>query len=397
MPILVTTLVLATGKGLFLSTIMVYLLVVAKLGTLAATAAWSLWGAASVLVSIPVGMLLDRVSGRMFRVAAASGAAMLLAAVAYTREPVALLLVLTLGGAFDSAANVARRALLASGTGDPVAALAWARTVSNIGFALGGLLAAWLLSDPTRAGFRLGYLGVAVGYLLLAAFFATTSLRRAPTGTAERPQPQHRGIRNLRLGVTLATATGILYVHSTLLTTIMPLWVTRFTDVPVWAIGWLIALNAVLVIVAQIPVSRRASTAPGAVHCMRRSTLWIAACCALLGTCRYGPIGWQVAALVAATVTVTFGELLQAAGEWGLAATLAGDREHGFFQAACVFGESAQAALGPVLLGTLITALPVLGWPVLIAVAGLGRVVTGFLASPEHRPTLAALASPPPT
>ncbi|MGC4804949.1 hypothetical protein [Micromonospora sp. DT233] len=395
--LLSVTLLLSVGKGMFLATALIYLLQVAGLGTLTATAGMTLWGAASAAVTIPTGKLIDRGRGRVVGTVSAVGVAVLIPVLAHLRTPGALLAVLFVAGGLDSAGNVVRRALFAGGTDDSLGALAWARTASNVGFALGGLCSVWLLTERSAGAFQAGYAAIGVGYVVMAACFAATAMfaRRpvdAPAaserplhaeGATERPlRAEGAARRPPRAGTALAAATATLTIHATLLSVVLPLWVSGHTDVPVAVLGWLVALNAVITIGGQIPVSRLATTTARALRCLRGSAVWTAACCALLGVVPLVPSDGQLYLLIAATVTLTAGEMLEAAGEWGLSATLASAGEHGYFQSACVLGEATQSAAGPLLVGGLVTALPVLSWPVLIAVIGVGRYLAGLIVPP---------------
>jgi hypothetical protein len=399
--LLSATLLLSVGKGTFLTTALIYLLHVAGMGPLAATAAMTLWGAASALVTIPTGMLIDRGRGRLLGSVSAAAVAALVPAVAHLSTPWVLMLVLFVAGGLDSAGNVVRRAVFASGSADSLGALAWARTVSNVGFALGGLASVWLLSAGTPAAFGVGYALIGVGYAVMAVCFATTALLRGPRparpadgdavaapppvpAPASGGRPASDGGRSRRAGGALATATAILTVHATLLNVVLPLWISGHTAVPIAVLGWLTALNAVITIGGQIPVSRLATTGVRALRCLRASAIWTAGCCALLGAVPLLPPAGQLGLLLAATVALTAGEMFEAAGEWGLSATLAQDGEHGYFQSACVLGEATQSAVGPLLVGTLVTALPVLSWPVLIVVIGLGRSIAGRILPPAE-------------
>jgi hypothetical protein len=339
-------------------------------------------------------MLIDRGRGRLLGSVSAAAVAVLVPAVAHLSTPWVLMLVLFVAGGLDSAGNVVRRAVFAAGSADSLGALAWARTVSNVGFALGGLASVWLLSTGTPAAFGVGYALIGVGYAVMAVCFATTALLRGPrparpadgdavAAPASDGGPVSDG-RSRRAGGALATATAILTVHATLLNVVLPLWVSGHTAVPIAVLGWLTALNAVITIGGQIPVSRLATTGVRALRCLRASAIWTAGCCALLGTVPLLPPAGQLGLLLAATVALTAGEMFEAAGEWGLSATLAQDGEHGYFQSACVLGEATQSAVGPLLVGTLVTALPVLSWPVLIVVIGLGRSIAGRILPPAE-------------
>jgi hypothetical protein len=379
--LLSVTLLLSIGKGMFLATALIYLLKVAGLSTLTATTAMTLWGAASAAVTLPVGRLIDSGRGRVTGVLSAAGVAVLIPVIAHLRTPWVLLVVLFVTGALDSAGNVVRRALFAGGTGDSLGALAWARTASNVGFALGGLCSVWLLSDRSAGAFQAGYAVIGAGYVLMAVCFALTSMfaRRPVAPVAVPDAPAGRPGRRPRAGVALAAATAVLTIHATLLSVVLPLWVSGHTDVPISVLGWLVALNAVITIVGQVPVSRLATTTGRALRCLRVSAVWTAACCALLGAVTLIPAAGQIYLLVAATVVLTGGEMFEAAGEWGLSATLATEGEHGYFQSACVLGEATQSAAGPLLVGNLVSALPLLSWPLLIVIIGVGRYLAGFI------------------
>ncbi|MFB7614086.1 hypothetical protein [Kitasatospora sp. NPDC056181] len=380
--LLAATLVLSVGKGTFLATVMVYLLKTAGLGTLAASTALSLWGAASVAVAFPVGALIDRGRGRETGAVSALVTAVLVPLTGQVHTPWLLMLVLCAAGGFDSAGNVVRRGLIAGAAGSGVAGLAWARTITNIGFALGALVSVRLLSANSASGYALAYGVIGGVYVLMAVCFLLTPLgarpRKAAAPAADAADAAGAGRpRDRRSGRLLALSTAILTVHTTLLTTVLPLWITQHTEVPVSAMGWLFMINTLITIGGQISVSRLAATTEGALRCFRGSAFWTAACCVLLGLVGHVPTTLQVGFLVAATVALTAGELLEAAGEWGLSATLATEGEHGFYQSACVVGEATQSAIGPLLVGTLLTALPVAGWVLLMGGIGTGRYVAG--------------------
>lgn len=375
-PLLAASLVLSVGKGVFLATIVVYLLQVAGLSALVATTALTAWGAASAAVAIPTGMLIDRALGRRVWAITALGVAVLIPVVAHLRAPWLLILVLFVAGGLDSVGNVARRVLFA-GAGDAgLTSLAWARTVSNGGFALGGLLSVWLLSVNTGGAYELAYLLVAVGYVGMAVCFMTTALGPQP---AARPATGESQPRDRCVVAVLTASTAVLTLHATLLTTVLPLWITQHTSVPVFIVGLLVALNSVIVIFGQVPVSRFANTTERALRCFRGSAWGTGGCCMLLGLSAFPPTAVQVVLLVAAAIALTCGEMFEAAGEWGLSATLAAAGQNGLYQSACVLGETTQNAVGPLLVGSLVTVLPVASWPLLIALTAAGRHVATFI------------------
>ncbi|MGC5365700.1 hypothetical protein ACPXCE_29185 [Streptomyces sp. DT24] len=380
--LLAATLVLSIGKGTFLATVMVYLLKTAGVGTLSASTALSLWGAASVAVAFPVGALIDRGRGREAGAISAVCAAVLVPITGQVHTPWVLMLVLCAAGGFDSAGNVVRRGLIAGAASSGVTGLAWARTVTNVGFALGALVSVRLLSANSASEYALAYGVIGGVYIIMAVCFLLTPLgSRRRTATTKALAEPGRGTaaqpRDRRIGGLLALSTSILTVHTTLLTTVLPLWITKHTNVPVSAMGWLFMINTLITIGGQISVSRLATTADGALRCFRGSAIWTGMCCVLLGLVSHVPTAIQVFMLVTATIALSVGELLEAAGEWGLSAILAAKGEHGFYQSACVVGEATQSAVGPLFVGGMLTMLPMAGWVLLMGMIGTGRYVAG--------------------
>lgn len=393
-PLVVGTGVLAIGKGVFLSTLVIYLLQIVHLGTVAASVCASAWGLAAVVASVPAGLAADRRSPRLVGIAASLGAVPLLAAVGSARGLEYLVPAIFGAGTFDAVGAVSRRTLLAARKQTGVAALSWARTASNAGFAIGAVLSVPLLGSHSAQLYRIAYVLAAASYAAIAGALAMmasstarsvdpdaatgTSMAGAASAESERPgSPEPPGPRRIGIAAALAGSTAALSLHTSLLDVAFPIWIVKHTSVPVSAFGWLLLVNTLLTVFGQIPASRQAQTVEGALRSTTRSALWTTACCVLLVAAGAGgSAAWQVVALSAAMVALTLGELLQSSGEWGLSALLARDHEHGFYQGACVFGESVQSSGGPLLVGTLIGIAPLAGWGVLGALLLSGREVT---------------------
>ncbi|MBR7825729.1 hypothetical protein KDK95_05370 [Actinospica sp. MGRD01-02] len=384
-PLVCATGLLAIGKGVFLSTLVVYLLTIVHVGSFAASSGAAAWGLAAVVAAVPAGLAMDRFPPRVVGAAASLGAVPMLAIAGSVHRLEYLLPAVFLGGGLDAVGGVARRTLLAARAGDGVAALAWARSASNAGFAIGAVLCVPLLGSHSPGTYRTAYVLAALSYAAVtvallwaparksAAEETAEAVTQAAEQSAETAAPAPRRVET---AAALATSTAILGLHASLLDVAFPLCIATRTSVPVSAFGWLLLINTLITIFGQIAASRWAQTVEGALRCTMRSALWTAACCVLLGLVALGPTPWQVATLVAAMLALTAGEMLQSAGEWGLSALLAEDHEHGFYQGACVFGESVQSSGGPLLVGAVLGAAPVVGWGVLGALLLSGHEVT---------------------
>jgi hypothetical protein len=399
-PLVAGTGVLAIGKGVFLSTLVIYLLQVVHVGTIAASLCASAWGLAAVIASVPAGLAADRGSARLIGIVASLVAVPLLALVGSVHDLAYLVPAIFVAGTCDAVGGVARRAMLASQPDTGVSALSWARTASNAGFAIGAVLSVPLLASHSASAYHLAYLLAALSY---AAAALALGVRKLPavrpataTSAAGTGADPHRR-RRVGVAAALAGSTAILSLHTSLLDVAFPIWIDKYTSVPVSALGWLLLVNTLFTVFGQIPAARLAETVEGALRSTMQSALWVLACCALLLLAGLGgSTAWQVVALAAAMVALTVGELLQSAGEWGLSALLARDHEHGFYQGACVFGESVQSSGGPLVIGVLIGSVPLAGWGVLGVLLLAGRELTRRL-SHTLRPVAATPAPEPGT
>lgn len=400
-PLVSATALLAIGKGVFLSTLVIYLLMVVHAGSFVAASGPAVWGLAAVVAAIPGGVAVDRLSPRVVGTAASLGVVPMLAIVGSVHRLEYLLPALFLGGGLDAIGGVARRALLAAQGEASVTALAWGRAASNIGFAIGAVLCVPLLGSHSPQTYRVAYALAAASYITIAIALQSGLSRwsRAAVGdtdgsvagnaTGTDTQPERMGI-----AASLVSSTAILGLHASLLDVAFPLWIATHTSVPVAAFGWLLLINTVLTVFGQFPAARWTQTIAGALRSLMRSALWTAASCVLLGLAAFGSTTWQVTALIAAMLALTAGELLQTAGEWGLSALIADEHEHGFYQGACVLGESVQSSGGPLLVGALLGAFPVIGWAVLGALLLSGHAVTRHLSrNLQHRPNKSAAAA----
>jgi hypothetical protein len=396
-PLIGATGLLAVGKGVFQSTLVVYLLKIVGAGTFAASSGAATWGLAAVVAAVPAGMAADRLSPRRVGTVASLCAVPMLAVAGSVHRLEYLLPAVFLGGGLDAIGGVARRALLAGHAGNGVSALAWARSASNVGFAIGAVICVLLLGSHSARAYQVAYALAGLSYAVVAAALWAAPDRRpaaaggtaSDTGGTPRARPRRLGI-----AASLASSTAILSLHVSLLDVAFPLWIATRTSVPVAAFGWLLLINTLLTAFGQVAAARRAETVEGALRATMRSALWTAAACALLGLAGAGPVPWQVVALIAAMLTLTVAELLQSAGEWGLSALLADDNEHGFYQGACVFGESVQNSGGPLLVGALLASVPIAGWGLLGALLLTGHEVTRRL-SRSVRPLAAGHGWPP--
>ncbi|WBB78437.1 MFS transporter [Micromonospora sp. WMMD882] len=411
------------GSGLFLALLPVF---VVKELHVPATQVGLVVGAASVfgLVSpVPAGHLADR-----FGAARVWSGLLLTRAACYTGflfvDSLAQYAVIAcLCTMLDRASGTVQQAYvvsLAAGSNrsESMAAL---RTVKNIGLSVGLVGAGVLIAIGGRGAFLAGFAVNAASYLVLlstvrtierrrrAAAAATTAVPAPPLGTAaETPAapsaadgpgpppvpgpPSKPGggpaspLRN-RAYVLLSAGNAILLLHDSVLFTLLPLWVITRTSLPHGLVGPLLALNTVLTVAAQVPLTRWSDGVPAARRMLLVATAPLLGACALFAAAEPSAQVLAVLLVAAAVVLLTAGENLHTVGAFELAHQLAPDRHAGRYLGLFNVGVSAQLVFGPPVMTGLVLRGP-LGWLGLAAAfaAGAGAVLAGA-RDPDRRRT----------
>jgi hypothetical protein len=161
---------------------------------------------------------------------------------------------------------------------------------------------------------------------------------------------------------------GLLAVNWAILSTAVPLWVSRATHLGTWIVSVLVVINAGFIALFQRQVTRNNDEPTRAARTTMLATAAFAVACAVFAAS--GSRGGAIAALiliVAALVHVT-GELLWVAGAWGLSIGLMPDHHHAMYQSVYGTGESAALVFAPALMTLIVIGLGVTGWMVLAAI-----------------------------
>ncbi len=351
-------------------------------------------GAVGLLSALPAGRLADRVGARRaavaFAVAELAGATGLWTARGLTSLTAfsCLLLVGERGG------NVAWQALVAElvASTDRTRTMAYLRSLANAGLLVGSSLAAVPLAVGTRAAFQWLFLvwitAIGTTVVLMAC------IRRRPHQPPVHRQPVLSGVRDLPY-LTVALLSGTMSMAAAVLTIGLPLWIAGYLGISRAWIGWLLGLNTVLVVLAQVRVSDAASTVPrsgqmlrvaGAVHAAAALSFW--ACLAV----SHEPL--VIAILVLGVVLLSFGEIVAAAAGWTLRFELADPRLQGTYGAVFLMGSVPRLVAGPLVLTSVVSSPHGLGWALLacgfLAVGTVAPVVVRTVAdrrTPGRRAT----------
>lgn len=264
--------------------------------------------------------------------------------------------------------------------------LAYMRSIRNVGFGLGGLLASAALASGSRTAYTVLILGNAVSYI-----YAALSFRRLPPAPAA-PPPEHaapggyRTVLRHRRFVALGAVTSVLSLNTTILQIGLALWVVRETSAPTWIVGLLFTLNTVIVVVLQVPASRGTETPRGVGRAYARAGFALAAASALFVVAAHRGLALAIVLLVAATVLLTAGEMFSAASEWAAPTILAPSHLRGRYLAFFRTATGTQDLAGPAIVSVALAS----GGRVGFAALGTGLLIFGLTGDLLARKTTAA-------
>ncbi|MEU7577106.1 MFS transporter [Streptomyces sp. NPDC041068] len=337
-------------------------LYVMSLGHTAAQAGLVLtgYGAGSVLGTLLGGTLAERVGNRLAIAGSVLVTGLLTAALPAVPGYPALLLTVTAIGVASQVYRPAASALLAELLPPRrlVVASAAFRLALNAGAALGPLVGAALLTGSYTLMFEVNAaVSVLFGLLALAVL---PDGRPAPAASGQRARARYADVlRDRRFALVVLALFLIALVESQYLSA-LPLSL-REQGVPTAVYTALVALNGLLVIVGELPLTRYVQHWP-----MRVS---IAGGIALIGVGigLYGARG-GAALLVVATVVWTLGEMVAAPSTLAYPALTAPEGARGRYIAALSAGQSVGYAAGPALGALLFQGIGAAVWPVFAAV-----------------------------
>ncbi|MFF5474107.1 MFS transporter [Streptomyces achromogenes] len=396
--LLTTVAIDATGGGLFLAGATLFYSRVAGLSAGQIGIGLSVLGIVALAATLPNGLLVDRIGPRHALIVLHLWRGVWCCALAFVHSFWQFLAVLMLLGLAEHAGMPALQAYVGSAFDDAerVGVMARVQVLKNTGFLVGALLAAVAVGSGTDAGYRMLLLGDGLSFFVAAVLMTTVREVGGRRRRGERHSPA-APLKNLKFLV-LTCCNGVLQLNLSVLVIGMPLWVTRATEAPEAVAPLLIAVNTVIAISLQVPLSRGAETVPGAGRHMRRAGLSFALMCGTLIAASWTPSAPAAALMVVSVVLHTLGEIWHASGGWGLQFALSPEAERGNYAAAYSLGPTAEGMAGPSLIAGGVVAAGSAGWTALALVflaAGLGAYAVARRAVPG--PSTAAPAAVSPT
>ncbi|MFF9002502.1 MFS transporter [Streptomyces achromogenes] len=395
--LLTTVAIDATGGGLFLAGATLFYSRVAGLSAGQIGIGLSVLGIVALAATLPNGLLVDRIGPRHALIVLHLWRGVWCCALAFVHSFWQFLAVLMLLGLAEHAGMPALQAYVGSAFDDAerVGVMARVQVLKNTGFLVGALLAAVAVGSGTDAGYRMLLLGDGLSFFVAAVLMTTVREVGGRRRTGERHSPA-APLKNLKFLV-LTCCNGVLQLNLSVLVIGMPLWVTRATEAPEAVAPLLIAVNTVIAISLQVPLSRGAETVPGAGRHMRRAGLSFALMCGTLIAASWTPSAPAAALMVVSVVLHTLGEIWHASGGWGLQFALSPEAERGNYAAAYSLGPTAEGMAGPSLIAGGVVATGSAGWTALALVflaAGLGAHAVARRAVPGPSAAVPAAVSP---
>ena len=351
----------------------------------------------TLVLSLPIGRLSDRVGAR--RLWAVSSA---IEAVLYFAWPavdgfvgfVALLALLSsVSAAGNTGRNVYRIAVFPREV--RVRALAYMRAARNVGYTLCAGAGGVALGIGTRTAIVAVPLLTGALLVINAVMVSFLPVVTSSAGTgAEEHHLAPAALRN-RGFVALALSNGVLASNQVLLNVVVPLWLVERTDAPHTLLAWLFGTNTVLAVLLQVRASRIADSVEGSLKAVRRSGWAFVLSCAVISI-THDTVGWVSIVLIwAGHVTITGAELWQSASDWGFTSELSDHRRLGDYQGVWSLGYQIEPVIFPALYTALALSWGAPGW-IVIAAIGVAAAVVAHPAARAAQRHLERVGAPVP-
>ncbi|MCZ7456178.1 MFS transporter [Streptomyces sp. WMMC940] len=382
----------STGTGMFLAGSALYFTRFAGLTHIQLGLGLAIAGIVGIATTVPMGRLADRFGPRNVLLFAcvwrAVGYLAFLNVDGFTEFVItaSLLYVVDRAGQPLNQALVGR---LITGT-ERNRTMGFIRALRNVGFTVGFAVGGIALTAGTATGFRLLFVGNALSFLVIFVFlWLLPDVRAAAPATGGEGKEKPGGpvvppLRDARF-VAATAANGVLFLHDAILTVVLPLWIAEHTRSPIWMITVLVTANTVITVLAQVRVTRHIQDLDSATRATNHSAgLMSLACLAFAASGVADAPGWTVAALAAAVLLLTAGELLHSASSWEISFAMSPDAAQGRYLAFFNVGFSAAEIAGPAVVLWLLSTSGPLGWLVLAVAFPLAAALswTGTRARP---------------
>ncbi|MEV0644718.1 MFS transporter [Phytomonospora sp. NPDC050363] len=354
----------SVGRGLFITVSVIYFHKSVGLSEVEVGLGMTLAACLGLFAGVPIGGWADRRGPRGIAVGFGVAAAVVDLGYLLVGDFIGFVVVAALVSVLGTGSHAARGALIA-GSVPPeqqVRTRAYLRSVTNVGWTLGAPLAGIALQVDRREVYVALilvtvalYFTAALMYLRVPALKPTPAAKKESRTLALRDKPY----------VALTALNAVMTVHFQVFNVVIPLWVVSRTSAPAWMVSVLAVLNTTFIILLQVRVSRGSATIRGAARAQRNAGFLLFGACALYALAADRSVGLAIAALCLGGLLHVFGELLHAAGGWGLSFDLAPAHAQGQFQGLYNTGFQIAEIIAPAALVALVIGQGMRGWLIL--------------------------------
>jgi hypothetical protein len=340
----------ALGTGLFLPLSVIYLTRIVGLSPTRAGLGLTLAGVLAIAASPLSGALLGRFDARKVVLGCFAASACGFLAYIFVSSFASFLgvaIVIQFASRMDRPAKVVLTLGVTPRPGQ-VDALAWQSSVRNLGYGIGGLLAALALLVHGKTPFVVLLAANAASYAL-ASFIVLRLPAAWPPERAEGDGTGYADVIRDRPYVGLALLNVIMALHDSLLLVAMPLWIVTRTRAPLSLTGLLFALNTILVVLFQVRTTRNLAAGGGIARGYRIAAVSFVVACGAFALAAGAPAFVAIVLLVFAISALTSAELVTSAGEWYLSVQLAPTRLSAPYISVFKMSMAVQQAVGPAL------------------------------------------------
>lgn len=379
----------AFGDGVFLAGSAVFFTQIVGLSPFEVGVGLTVAGAVTFLMAVPLGKLSDRFGAkRVWALGALVEAGLYLVWLAIGGLATFIVMMVALE-LVSSTARSARNAYRFDvfPREERVSSSAYFRAARNVGYTLGALLAGVALATDDLDVIRAVPV-VTAGILLLNALLVSRLPARGTHVETEDPLEAlahgaagRESVFKNRGYLAMSICDGVLSTHQVLLNVVIPLWLVSETDAPQVLLAWLFGTNTVMAVGLQVAVAKGVVSVSDSLRAQRRGAFFFVLSCGIV-LVTHDTVGWVTIALVwIGHVTVTFAELFNSAGDWGLQAELSDPGRRGEYQGVTQLGFILGSVWAPAAYTWLAMEQGTEGWLVIAAIV----VTAAVLIHPSAR------------
>lgn len=371
----VATFVNTFGNGLFLVISVLYFTRIMGFSAQQIGIALTVGGLAELLITIPSGHVADRVSPRTIAICTAVLFGIWEISFFFITTYSAFVAVLVIQGILDGFSRTSRQAIYARAAEphERVRLRAYLRSMTNVGIGIGSTVGALAIAVDQRWMY-FAVIGLDIATYLVSAALLTRIPRIEPHPQA-REHHWSLALRD-RPFVVMTVLNAIFATHFILLDTVIPLWIIHDTQAPKAMIAITFIINTAMAATMQIKMSHGTEEVGAAARAIQKASWFLLLACATYAATAHIHMWMVVSIVLAAGAAVhVIGEMLHAAGGWGISMGLPPESAMGQYQGVWLFGQSIGTMLAPAVLTALIIGRGSTGWLIL----GSVYVAAGFL------------------